>query len=383
MKTFNGNVLRDIREASGLSRKDLSEKIDVSEQAIGQYENGITSPNFLVLSKMKQLFSVELSFFQSLNTFNNTFSINQVAFRSSYKNSIKKSSREVSYLNMVDSFINYIVEGLTLPNEILTNLCKVIRNMRAHGSTMDDIGKFVREQIGIDNNNKKIIPAIEKAGAYIVERKMKDDVDAYSGWSTDGNPIIVLGSSKKVAVRRNFDVAHELGHLLFHYSINMAEIDSIDYRYIEKQADEFASSFLLEKNIFTLKYNSIKNKSNPDEYLPLKLYFNTSIQSICMRAKSLGLISKQNLKYFWVNLNNKKYKKHEPYDDDIQITPPGKIKAIINMRTSYNLPSITKKLSIQPKFLYNFGISRKSLINDTNYNRDNKNNKVLNIGKYK
>lgn len=380
MKEFNGTVLRDIREAAGLSRKELASKINVSEQSIGQYENGITTPNFLALSRIKNLFSVELSFFQSKKSFDREFSINQVAFRSVYKSSIKKSSREVSYLNMVDYCIRLAVEGINMPNEILTSLCETVRDMRVHGYDINTIGHIVRKYIGIDNNNKKVIPAIEKAGAYIVEREVQDDVDAYSGWSDGGLPIIVLGSSKKVAVRRNFDVSHELGHLLLHRDLNMAEMDSLHYRYIERQADEFASAFLLDKDTFINAYQKIRDKSNPDEYIPLKLYFNTSIQSICMRANSLGLIDKKTFRYFWGKLNKKNYKKYEPYDSEISITPPGKIKAIINMRELHHLTSLSKMLSVKPKFLYDFGIYRRTL-KKQNINKSKKDN-VLDIHNY-
>ncbi|HEM2424382.1 TPA: helix-turn-helix transcriptional regulator, partial [Listeria monocytogenes] len=41
---FFGEKLRSVRELNGLSRKELADKLNLSEQAIWQYENQYTVP---------------------------------------------------------------------------------------------------------------------------------------------------------------------------------------------------------------------------------------------------------------------------------------------------------------------------------------------------
>ena len=53
---------------------------------------------------------------------------------------------------------------------------------------------------------------LEQVGIYIVEKDLGVHIDAYSTITDNGHAWIVLGSIKKSAVRRNFDLAHELGH---------------------------------------------------------------------------------------------------------------------------------------------------------------------------
>lgn len=43
--------LRQAREQSGLTQQDLAEKLGVTKSAIGNYENGVSSPKWDVLLK--------------------------------------------------------------------------------------------------------------------------------------------------------------------------------------------------------------------------------------------------------------------------------------------------------------------------------------------
>lgn len=66
------------------------------------------------------------------------------------------------------------------------------------------------------------------------------DVDAFSIWE-EGRPFIFL-STLKSAERSRFDLAHELGHLVLHGSL---ETNAINEQGAEKEADRFASEFLI------------------------------------------------------------------------------------------------------------------------------------------
>ena len=55
---FNGAKLKYIRMVYGLSRKELAGKLNVTEQAIGQYETGIITPkiDFLLFASTRVVF---------------------------------------------------------------------------------------------------------------------------------------------------------------------------------------------------------------------------------------------------------------------------------------------------------------------------------------
>ncbi|MBP1907677.1 transcriptional regulator with XRE-family HTH domain [Paenibacillus turicensis] len=55
---FFGEKLQSLRELNGLSRKELADELGVSEQAIWQYENKLTSPKMEVINTLKYEFPI-------------------------------------------------------------------------------------------------------------------------------------------------------------------------------------------------------------------------------------------------------------------------------------------------------------------------------------
>lgn len=54
--------LRQAREQSGLTQQDLAEKLGITKSAIGNYENGVSSPKWDVLLKIFDVLKVEPNF---------------------------------------------------------------------------------------------------------------------------------------------------------------------------------------------------------------------------------------------------------------------------------------------------------------------------------
>jgi len=93
--------------------------------------------------------------------------------------------------------------------------------------------------LGIYQDNSNLLLSLEKSGIYVLEKNIGGKADAYSAWSTEDIPIIVLGI-KKSAVRRNFDLAHELIHLLLHAHVDFGVLDKTERQLKEREADYFA-----------------------------------------------------------------------------------------------------------------------------------------------
>jgi Predicted transcriptional regulator len=55
---FIGENLTNLRIMHGYSRKQLSDMIGVTEQAVWQYENNYTSPKMQVINELKHIFNV-------------------------------------------------------------------------------------------------------------------------------------------------------------------------------------------------------------------------------------------------------------------------------------------------------------------------------------
>ncbi|MBZ5960946.1 XRE family transcriptional regulator [Leuconostoc gelidum subsp. gasicomitatum] len=357
---FNGLILRDLRESFNLSRKDLGDKLNVSEQSIWQYESNIAVPKFENLNTLKRIFGVDISYFQRERPVSKVVSSQYIAYRSDLKNSVKSTDRETVYVSVVDDFINNLLKKVTLPDPIINDLYLEVNNMRQNDSTINEIAHTIRKRLNIDSQNKMLIAAIEKAGVFVFERSLNKDVDAYSTWTEFDRPYIILGKNKS-AVRRMIDIAHELGHILLHRNQSFSEENTPEIRRIEKEAFQFASALLLDQSDFEQKFTKyVKDPTNPKDYLKLKEYYYVSIGALEMRANNLGLITSKQSGYFWGKLTKYGYKKHEPLDDELPLIVPGKIYAIFSMLSRAKIKDLYAETGVNRNFINQLIISKPS-----------------------
>jgi len=364
---FNGKNLTNIRILRDLSRKQLADKVGVTEQAIWQYENGYVSPKLEVINKLKTVFEVKSSYFynQDLLTSSNLNNINveNIAYRSETINSLNKSQSESMHIRYIDAFLKKIEKRIKYPknkllelrNEVIEFLNENFEMKREY--QIEYIANLARKRIGLEkNSNHNFLFLLEKSGAFVFEKEIGDTIDAYSLWSEDDRPYIVLGSIKKSAVRRNFDLAHELGHLLLHYKVEFTMQEKRAYKILEHEADTFASIFLLPEEQFLNDCKQIVKKSNPDAYIDLKQKWLVSLQALSTRAHKLGIIDYQQHRYFYMSINKKGYRKVEPLDNEIPIIRPSKVKSILQLLFEKKLCSVSElmnELKVDQQFLIN------------------------------
>src|SRR5690606_9960743 len=121
-----------------------------------------------------------------------------------------------------------------------------------------------------------------------------------------GVPVIIMNRNFSND-RKRFTIAHELGHLLMHNE-NYFPISS--YREKEKEANDFASEFLMPENEIKKSLWSLKMSDLGD----LKRYWLTSMSSIIRRAKDLDCIDQNRYKFFMIEMSRNGFNKREPID---------------------------------------------------------------------
>ncbi|PTJ45698.1 ImmA/IrrE family metallo-endopeptidase [Staphylococcus simulans] len=216
------------------------------------------------------------------------------------------------------------------------------------------VAQKARELLLKDKYNQELLFTLEKAGVIIYEKSIDKDADAFSFWSEAGVPYIILGSNKGVAVRRNFDIAHELGHLLLHKHIQFDLLTHEEHKEIENEANIFASEFLLPEQDFKEDFGKIPKKSNPDYFKVLKEKWYVSIQAMGMRAYYLDLITSSQYRYFWSSIYKKNYKVMEPLDDEIKLMHPVKMNSLLDLLFKKKVITPQKlldNLQVEPEFL--------------------------------
>ncbi|EGO5155298.1 ImmA/IrrE family metallo-endopeptidase, partial [Enterococcus faecalis] len=262
--------------------------------------------------------------------------------------------------NYVDYYINYFEQKLIIPKapiiDIREKSLKFVKESHLErNEVIRKVAEFARTELSL-KDNKNLMYTLESSGIYIVEKNLGSKIDAYSTVTNDGRLYIILGTVKKSAVRRNFDLIHELGHLLLHADVDMDILTPAELKVIEKEAHLFASIFLLPEEEFTNDFLELKRKSNPDYYIDLKRKYLVSISAMEMRAYGLGLMTYQENRYFWGQLTKKGYKLLEPLDDEIPPVRPGKIRSLLKFVLDKNVISLKlllNQFNILPSFLSN------------------------------
>lgn len=364
---FIGENLLSLRIMHGYSRKQLSEMVDITEQAIWQYENNFTSPKLQVINNLKKIFNVKSKYFYNPDVLSkyskqNNVNVTNIAYRSKFIHVISKTQSEAKHIEYLDTFVRYITKQVRYPSikiiQLRDNIIEYIHTTNDDRFTqINYVAKLAREQLEFSSNtNSNLMFLIEKSGVFIFEKAIGEDIDAYSLWTSDDIPYIILGNLKRSAVRRNFDIAHELGHLLLHYQYEFTTLDKKEHKEIEKEANLFASAFLLPEDEFTKDMNHIFHITNPDAYLDLKKKWNTSLQAIGYRASNLQIIEPKSHRNFYAALHRKGYLKIEPLDTELPIQKPMKMKSIIDLVAKNNLIDIQEMIendwNVDVEFFY-------------------------------
>ncbi|WP_405171284.1 XRE family transcriptional regulator [Paenibacillus sp. FSL H8-0280] len=348
---FVGENLTNLRIMHGYSRKQLSEQLGVTEQAVWQYENAYTSPKVPIVNELKRIFSVKSKYFYTkdmLTQRNNAANIDvmNIAYRSKVMNVISKTQTEAKHVEYLDTFINYITAQISLPTLNIIQLREEAIEYMNH--TDDDrttqihyVAHLARQRLNMEpSTNENLIFRIEKSGVYVFEKAIGEEIDAYSLWTRNDRPFIILGNIKRSAVRRNFDIAHELGHLLLHYRLEFVNLDRKEHKLIENEANLFAGAFLLPEEEFSSDMNEITYKTNPDQYLDLKNKWKTSLQVLGYRAAHLGMMEAKDHRNFYAAMHRRGYLEKEPFDREIPLQKPMRIKTIIDLLSNKGLVDI-------------------------------------------
>ncbi|RWR12188.1 XRE family transcriptional regulator [Siminovitchia fortis] len=350
---FVGEKLTDIRLLHGYSRNELGNLLGVSEQSVWQYENNYISPKLEVVNKLKAIFNVKTKYFYTKESFKTKFDAGALAFRSKGINSIAKTKYEAAHLEFIEGLLNIFEGYITYPpNNLISLRDYSIKYLNENTGQMDrkamikHLAEHAREFLGVGENNQKLLFALEKNGAFVFEKSLGADVDAYSAWSKSDKPMILLGKFNKSAVRRNLDLAHELGHLLLHYKMDLSDLSKSEYKEKEEDAYDFASYFLMPEEEFKKDMMSIKKLSNPNSYIDLKEKWSVSIAAMAYYARRLGYLTYQQHRYFYASMNRQNYNQAEPLDDKIKIIRPGKVKSSLEFLMENNILTLRKLMEL-------------------------------------
>lgn len=321
-KRFYGERLRNARMFRGLTLTELAKRTDISKQSLSLYENDNNVPDY---SRVRAL-AVELNFpFEYFFQKDNYISKTETTYFRSFASATKKDRTAQSIkLEYVAKMYEILLEYISFPDMNLPSIdfvgyddvfeCESVDAVQE----IENIADRVREYWGIGSAPIKDLQyLLEKNGIIVTGFDTNEDkIDAFSQRTIVANDdvyfiAVALGDRPEGRIR--FDMAHELGHILLHpWSEDLETITKEEFKARERQANMFASAFLLPKDSFGKDVASYP--TDLKYYLFLKNKWKVSIQAMIYRAHQLDIISDNQYQYMMRQVSKNGWRLKEPGD---------------------------------------------------------------------
>ena len=300
--------LRDARKLLRMTQGELGDRTGVSRQAISAFERGDKSPDprtfALIAGELRQ----PVTFFTTEDAakFGET---SPPFYRKFGPETIRRneacgvlSSHLVQLARYFDDFINY--PAVDLPDFGETAL---------DGVRIDEVAEELRRHWGLGLGPiSNVLALLESKGIIACHYELTGEkVEAFSFWN-GSRPFIFMASEKEVGVRRRFDLAHELGHLVLHRYIDPSDLeDKTSLKKLEREADRFAGAFLLPRGSFPNEVYTPRL----EVFIDLKQRWRVSIQAMIYRCSDLGVLDEWQVLNLCKQISFRKWRTKEPLDD--------------------------------------------------------------------
>lgn len=261
-KIFNGKRLKNARLFRGLTLTELAENTGISKQSLSLYENEKNTPEHERVRALATTLKFPYEFFFQTDACE---TITEVTYFRSLASATKMSrtaqSLKLEYVaKMYEVLLNYIeFPPLNLPEISFDGSDDEFDDVRIDDTQrqIEIIAQKVREFWGVgDAPIKNLQFLLEKNGLIVTGFDTHEEkIDAFSQRTIVGTGdmyFIAVALGQRPEGRIRFDMAHELGHILLHpWSENIELITKEEFKAREKQANMFASAFLLPKSSFS------------------------------------------------------------------------------------------------------------------------------------
>ena len=332
--------IKQARVSRGYSMGELAELIDVTRQAISQYEMGKAWPSVSVVVRLSDILKYPVRFFyKEIPTKDNESSA--VFFRSRKTAAVKEKAACIEKVSIFSEINSYLCKFIDFPE---VNLPRINYDYYVEEASLEKIQQYastLREHWKLGNGPiENLTVVVQQNGIMQSCINMNyAKVDGLSVWY-NGIPYIFMSKDKESNARLRFGIAHELGHLLMHADI-FSEEDikkKVINDKLEHEANLFAAAFLLPEETFSRDIYS----TSLDHFIQLKRKWNVSIAAMITRCQTLGILTDNQVKYLSDQLWKRGYRRREPLDDIIPMERPFAHKQAFELLLDNNLVTVSQ-----------------------------------------
>lgn len=290
---FNASRLTLARKRRQFTKKELAEAARLTPNTLTRLEAGdTTEPSSDTVRSLARALNYPAEFFY-LND-SESLETEAVSFRSLSTLSARKRDAALAAGELAFELHHWVTQRFDLPPSQLLDL----RDEEPLAAA-----ETLRSYWGIGARPiEHLIKLLESKGVRVFcLAEQHKHVDAFSCWR-DQVPYIFLNTFKSPE-RSRFDAAHELGHLVMHMH------GAISGRDVERDADQFASAFLVHRGDLI---GSLGRVRSVEQLVTAKRRWGVSVAALARTAFDANLISDWHYRDLCRQISALGYRSNEP-----------------------------------------------------------------------
>jgi Zn-dependent peptidase ImmA (M78 family)/DNA-binding XRE family transcriptional regulator len=312
--------IREARESRGLTPEDFAELLNVSRQAVAQFETGQISPSGEVMAKIIAITAQPPLFFLTPRERARTGMPFWRSLKRMEQHHRRRIARRLEWARDIAAYVDRFIElpNVNLPNVEFDVEFATAEEIERAAEALRDHWKLGRVRI------RNLASVLEENGIVLVRETVEcPDMDAVSCWQ-GGRPFILCASEINSGPRSTYNLAHELGHVLLHAGV---EVSSYNLIKIEKQANRFAGALLLPRETFSQEVLG----TSVSYFESLKKRWGVAIAAMAYRCKDLKIFNENQFSYLMRQMNARRIRKIEPLDDAFPVEKPSLLAESLRM----------------------------------------------------
>lgn len=294
---FNADMLDLARGARGLTQAEVAKAACVSQAMLSKVENRLLLPTPELTERLAKALGFPVDFFcqaERAHGFPHYHHRRRVALGT------KALAKIHAIMNIRRQHIARLLKSFGC--EVDKPIPSLDLDVKEIGPT--DAARMVREYWMLPRGPvESVTAAIEAGGGIVVVTDFGTPLLDGISFRAAGLPPIFVMNSEVPGDRYRFSLAHELGHMVMH------ALPGDDDEKMERQADEFASAFLMPP--VEIKPHLVP--PSIQKFARAKGHWKVSIKAMIRRARDLRLISPDDYKRLSISYSKAGYSRGEPF----------------------------------------------------------------------
>jgi Zn-dependent peptidase ImmA (M78 family)/transcriptional regulator with XRE-family HTH domain len=274
-----GPRIRELRQLRGLSQAEVAARAELSRLGYIKVENDVSDPRPDTLARIARALHVRLDELVAPRP-----ALRHVRFRA--RNAMKRRGQLLIDVGRMlrDHLELEALTGEQRPRDGLASLIGAFDQVAAGPERARGAAERARAAFGLTSGDaiRDLPGLLEDRGVALFRLSLQSEWSGLSVGPEDGGPAVALNDTMTVE-RQRHTAAHELGHILLHrdaFDVEREREDKLE----EKEADVFASHFLMPGALFDAEWGEARGLGLVDRVLKVKHIFGVSWQAVLVRA---------------------------------------------------------------------------------------------------